>query len=109
ERERTVNDLPIDDIISISVHAALAPIKHLFSIHNLDTDLVHEAAVRRARERVREELPPHFVHEIERFNRIENKARGVLKAFDKGRDRLTWEQWRALEDLEEAVYVRQAE
>jgi len=104
-----VNALPIDDIISISVHAALAPIKQIFSIYNLDTDSVHEAAVQRARERVREELSPHFVCEIERFNRIENKARGVLKAFDKERDRLTWEQWRALEDLEEAVYVRQAE
>lgn len=47
--------------------------------------------------------------EIERFNRLENRARRVLRAFDKERDRLTWEQWRALEDLEEAVYVRQAE
>lgn len=56
-----MNDLPIDDIISISVHAALAPIKHLFSIHNLDTDLVHEAAVRRARKKVQEELSLHFL------------------------------------------------
>lgn len=104
-----MNNLPIDDIISISVHAALAPIKQIFTIYNLDTDSVHEAAVQRAREKVREKLSPNFVHEIERFNRIENKARGVLKAFDKERDRLTLEQWRALEDLEEAVYVRQEE
>lgn len=55
-----MNALPIDDIISISVHAALAPIKHLLSVYNLDADSVHEAAVKRARKKVREELFLHF-------------------------------------------------
>jgi len=55
-----MNDLSIDDIISISVHAALAPIKHLLSVYNLDADSVHEAAVRRARKKVQEKLSLHF-------------------------------------------------
>ena len=95
-----MNNLPIDDIISISVHAALAPIKQIFLMHNLDTDSVQEAAVQRAREKVREELSLHISYRLP----IEDAARMVLKAFRSDRDRLTREQWRALEALEEALY-----
>ena len=95
-----MNNLPIDDIVSISVHAALAPIKRIFSMHNLDAESVHEAAVQRAREKVREELPLHISYRLS----IEEAARMVLKAFRPDRDRLTREQWRALEALEEALY-----
>lgn len=39
-----------------------------------------------------------------RHRAIEAAARGVVAAFRRDRDRLTYEQWQALEALEEALY-----
>jgi len=40
----------------------------------------------------------------QRRRAVEGSARRVLAAFDKERDRLTFDQWAALEALEEALY-----
>mgnify|MGYP001318920925 CR=1 FL=1 len=40
----------------------------------------------------------------QRRRTVEGAARRVLAAFRRDRDRLTYEQWAALEDLEEALY-----
>jgi len=51
--------------------------------------------------KMNEALGPYVVDET---RRVEEAARTVLKVFRPDRDRLTREQWRALEQLEEALY-----
>lgn len=51
--------------------------------------------------KMNEELGPYVDDE---GKHVEEAARTVLKVFRPDRDRLTREQWRALEQLEEALY-----
>jgi len=51
--------------------------------------------------KINEALAPYVVDET---RCVEEAARMVLKVFRPDRDRLTREQWRALETLEEALY-----
>ena len=45
-----------------------------------------------------------FLSTIGEFQAIKTAARQVLNSFDKDRDKLTYAQWTALEELEDAVY-----